>query len=178
MITVAVDSLVLFVSGPVLWTESNFPKEGETECLPNCFQSKICELVSGELSKYSYIHSYTHRITSSVFWFITFKTAAPQNVTNKCHKSTFKQSLRDFLFYVILTISYLRAQTIKMSSLPNDSMRLMLKQIEIFLGILTVLFSCKYFFKYSRELLVVPPRDFASSDSLTFLSSQTEMFHR
>ena len=96
-----------------------------------------------------------------------------KNVT----KSTYKQSLRDFLFYVILTISYLRAQTIKMSSLPNDSMRLMLKQIEIFLGILTVLFSCKYFLKYSRELLVVPPRDFASSDSLTFLSSQTEMFH-
>ena len=92
-------------------------------------------------------------------------------------KSTYKQSPRDFLFYVILTISYLRAQTTKMSSLPNDSMRLMLKQIEIFLGILTVLFSCKYFLKYSRELLVVPPRDFASSDSLTFLSSQTEMFH-
>ena len=86
MITVAVDSLVLFVSGLVLWTESNFPKERETECLPNCFQSKICELVSGELSKYSYIHSYTHRISSSFFWFITFKTAAPQNVTDKCHK--------------------------------------------------------------------------------------------
>ena len=75
-------------------------------------------------------------------------------------KSTYKQSLRD---YVILTISYLRAQTIETSSLPNDSMRLLFKQIEIFLGILTVLFNCKDFFEYTRELLVVPPRDFASS---------------
>ena len=75
-------------------------------------------------------------------------------------KSTYKQSLRD---YVILTISYLRAQTIETSSLPNDSMRLLFKQIEIFLGILTVLFNCKDFFEYTRELLVVPRRDFASS---------------
>ena len=29
------------------------------------FQSKICELVSGKLSKCLYIHSYTHLITSS-----------------------------------------------------------------------------------------------------------------
>ena len=75
-------------------------------------------------------------------------------------KSAYKQSLRD---YVILTISYLRAQTIETSSLPNDSMRLLFKQIEIFLGILTVLLNCKDFFEYTRELLVVPPRDFASS---------------
>ena len=47
--------------------------------------------------------------------------------------------------------------------IPNDSMQPLFKQIEIFLGILTALFNCKYFFKYTRELLVVPPRDFASS---------------
>ena len=29
------------------------------------FQSKICELVSGKLSKCLYIHGYTHLITSS-----------------------------------------------------------------------------------------------------------------
>ena len=75
-------------------------------------------------------------------------------------KSTYKQSLRD---YFILDISYLRAQTIETSSLPNDSMRLLFKQIEIFLGILTVLFNCKDFFENTRELLVVPRRDFASS---------------
>ena len=39
--------------------------------------------------------------------------------------------------YVILTISYLRAQTIETSSLPTDSSRPLFKQIEIF-SILTV----------------------------------------
>ena len=37
-----------------------------------------------------------------------------------------------FVFYVILTISYLRTQTIEMSSLPTDSSRPLFKQIEIF----------------------------------------------
>ena len=37
-----------------------------------------------------------------------------------------------FVFYVILTISYLRAQTIETSSLPTDSSRPLFKQIEIF----------------------------------------------
>ena len=50
-----------------------------------------------------------------------------------------------FVFYVILTISYLRAQTIETSSLPTDSSRPLFKQIEIFSGILTVYFNCKYF---------------------------------
>ena len=36
-----------------------------------------------------------------------------------------------FVFYVILTISYLRAQTIETSSLPTDSSRPLFKQIEI-----------------------------------------------
>ena len=49
-----------------------------------------------------------------------------------------KWSLQDFLFYVILTISYLWAQTIETSSLPNKSMRALFKQIKIFSGILTV----------------------------------------
>ena len=62
----AVDSLVLLVCGPVWWTESNFPKERETECLPYCLQSKICGHVSGKLSKYPYIHSYTHRIINFI----------------------------------------------------------------------------------------------------------------
>ena len=41
------------------------------------------------------------------------------------------------MFYVILTISYLRAQTTETSSLPTDSSRPLFKQIEIF-SILTV----------------------------------------
>ena len=39
--------------------------EREEECLANCFQSKIGELVSGKLSKRLYIHGYTNLITSS-----------------------------------------------------------------------------------------------------------------
>ena len=41
------------------------------------------------------------------------------------------------MFYVILTISYLRAETIETSSLPTDSSRPLFKEIEIF-SILTV----------------------------------------
>ena len=37
-----------------------------------------------------------------------------------------------FSIYVILTISYLRAQTIETSSLPTDSSRALFEQIEIF----------------------------------------------
>ena len=58
-----------------------------------------------------------------------------------------------FCLYVILTISYLRAQTIETSSLPTDSSQPLFKQIEIFSGILTVYFNCKYFPYYTRELL-------------------------
>ena len=50
-------------------------------------------------------------------------------------------SLRNFLFYVILTIFYLLARTTETSSLPNDSMRPLFKQFEIFSGILTVYFN-------------------------------------
>ena len=62
-----------------------------------------------------------------------------------------KRSLRDFLFYVILTVSYLRAQTIETSTLPNDSMRPLFKQIETFSGILTVYFNCKYYYNKSNQ---------------------------
>ena len=44
-----------------------------------------------------------------------------------------KRSFRHFLFYVILTISYLRARTVETSSLPYNSIRPLFKQIgEIF----------------------------------------------
>ena len=39
-----------------------------------------------------------------------------------------KRSLRDFLFYVILTISYLRVRTTETSSLPTDSLRPLFKK--------------------------------------------------
>ena len=46
---------------------------------------------------------------------------------------------------VILAIPYLRARTKETSSLPNDSMRPLFKQLETFSGIPTVYFNCKYF---------------------------------
>ena len=46
----AVDSLVLLVCGLSL-----IPPKREKECSANCFLSKICELVSGKLSKLLYI---------------------------------------------------------------------------------------------------------------------------
>ena len=60
-----------------------------------------------------------------------------------------------FCLYVILTISYLRAQTIETSSLPTNSSRPLFKQIEIFFYIdcMTVYFNCKYFPWYTRQLL-------------------------
>ena len=49
-----------------------------------------------------------------------------------------------FVFYVILTISYLRKQTIETSSLPTDSSRPLFEQMEIFSGILTAYLNCEY----------------------------------
>ena len=57
------------------------------------------------------------------------------NVTTSTYCTLFLRNL--FVFYVILTISYLRAHTIETSSLPTDSSRPLFKQIEIF-SILTV----------------------------------------
>ena len=50
----------------------------------------------------------------------------------KCHKIYLSGTFGIFCLYVILTIAYLRAQTIETSSLPTDSSWPMFKQIEIF----------------------------------------------
>ena len=41
----------------IVGESSLIPPKGEKECLANCFQSKICELVSGKLSKGIYIYT-------------------------------------------------------------------------------------------------------------------------
>ena len=66
---------------------------------------------------------------------------------SKSHKIYLSGPLQMFYLYVILTIAYLRAQTIETSSLPTDSSRPMFKHIEIFSYIdsMTVYFNCKYF---------------------------------
>ena len=48
---------------------------------------------------------------------------------NKCHKIYPSSPFGIFCLYVILTISYLRVQTIETSSLPTDSLRPLSKQI-------------------------------------------------
>ena len=75
----------------------------EKECLAKCFHWKICDFVSGKLSKYLYLHSYTHLITSSALneWFLIHKfkkrgllhrVSITDNeyeanmIDNKCHK--------------------------------------------------------------------------------------------
>ena len=75
----------------------------EKECLAKCFHWKICDFVSGKLSKYLYLHSYTHLITSSALneWFlihkfkkrgllhrvsITDNEYEAKMIDNKCHK--------------------------------------------------------------------------------------------
>ena len=116
------------------------------------FQSKVCELVSGKLSKCLYnIHS-TPLITSSALNECLLvhnsqtncSTDCHSSITgsevwlhNKCHKIYLSGPLGIFCLYVILTISYLLAQAIETSSLPTDSSRPLFKQIEIF-SILTV----------------------------------------
>ena len=62
----------------------------------------------------------------------------------KCYKIYLTGPLTIFCLYVILTISYLRAQTIETSSLPTDSSRPQFEQIEIFSSIQTVYLNCKY----------------------------------
>ena len=55
----AVNSLVSLVCRLSL-----VPPNREKECMANCFPSKICELVSGKLSKCLCLHSDTYPITS------------------------------------------------------------------------------------------------------------------
>ena len=167
----ASDKLAVVHSSCLFGTES-YSGQRERKSVWQGFQykSKICELVSGKLSKCLYIHSYTHLITSSalnecllVHNFQNNCSTECHCVTqksvevwlhNKCHKIYLSGPLGMFCLYVILTISYLRAQTIETSSLPTDSSQPLFKQIEIFSGILTVYFNCKYFPYYTRELLV------------------------
>ena len=57
--------------------------KGEKEFLANCFQSNIYELMSGKLFKSLYTHNYTKLTTFELrLTSVTFKTAAPQNVTD------------------------------------------------------------------------------------------------
>ena len=90
------------------------------------------------LNIYTY---YCSKVQFSVF----FEYPAHRLFSGRACSCFHEQSLRDFLFYVILAIPYLRARTKETSSLPNDSMRPPFKQLDTFSGIPTVYFNCKYF---------------------------------
>ena len=65
-----------------------------------------------------------------------------------------------FCLYVMLTISYLRAQTIETLSLPTDSSRPLFKQIEIFAMLTVGLYiSTVSSFLIYAQVTRVPPRD-------------------
>ena len=66
---------------------------------------------------------------------MSFKTAAPQNVTDTTHLICLSGPFGILCFtssynLVILTISYLRVRTIETSPFPTDSSRPLLKQID------------------------------------------------
>ena len=70
-----------------------------------------------------YIHSYRHLITSSAPNECLLVHTFQNKCCTECHKIYVSGPFGIFCLYVILTISYLRAQTIETSSLPTDSSR-------------------------------------------------------
>ena len=128
----ASDKLAVVHSSCLFGTEC-YSGQRERRSVWQGFQSKICELVSSKLSKCLYIHIYTHLITSSALneylmvhnfqKYCSIHKLLTQNGIevsphNKCHKIYLSVPFGIFCIYVILTISYLRAQTVETSSLP------------------------------------------------------------
>ena len=126
----ASDKLAVVHSSCLFGAES-YSGQRERRSVWQGFQSKICELVSGKLSKSLYTHIYTHLKTSSALneclMVHNFQKAAHKRLTqnsievsshNKCHKIYLSGPFVIFCIHVILTISYLREQTVETSSLP------------------------------------------------------------
>ena len=129
--------------------------------------------MSGKLSKCLYIHSYTHLITSSalnecllVHNFQNNCSTECHCVTqksievwlhNKCHKIYLSGPFGIFCLYVILNISYLRAQTMETSSLLTDSRLflahwLYISAVSTFLNIRASYWSASSGFRLLREI--------------------------
>ena len=85
------------------------------------------KLVSGKLSKVLLnerllVHNFQNNCSTEYHWTHVTQKSIEIWLYNKCHE----------IRCVILTISYLRAWTIETSSSPNDSMKPLIQQIEIF----------------------------------------------
>ena len=77
-------------------------------------------ITSSALNEWFLVHKFKkrgllHRVS------ITDNEYEANMIDNKCLSKSTWAVPSDFLFYVILTISYLRARTIETSSLPTDS---------------------------------------------------------
>ena len=68
-----------------LFRAKSYSGQRERKSVWQGFQSKICELVSGKLSKCSYIHSYTHLITSSAVNECLLVHNFQNNCSTECH---------------------------------------------------------------------------------------------
>ena len=113
----ASDKLAVVHSSCLFGAESNSGQR-ERKSVWQGFQSKICELVYGKLSKLDSIHG-TNILHTAL-------------LPNNGHKIYLSGPFWIFYLYVILTISYLWAQTIETSSLPTHSSRPLFWQIKIF----------------------------------------------
>ena len=80
------DKLAVVHSSCLSGTQSySGPRERKTVFFFKGFQSKICELVSGKLSKCLYIHGYTHLITSSALNECLLVHIFQNNFSTECH---------------------------------------------------------------------------------------------
>ena len=80
----ASDKLAVVHSSCLLGDES-YSGQGERKSVWQGFQLKICELVSGNLSKCLYIHSYMHLITSSALNEGLLVHNVQNNCSTECH---------------------------------------------------------------------------------------------
>jgi len=108
-----------------------------------CYVQTLCNNSRQHTTTCNRVCKWIQHVTSnnvaSICMRLTHKSIEPW-LYNGCCKVNLSGPFGNFLFHVILTISYLRACSIvqlETSSLPNDSVRLLFKQIEIFSGILT-----------------------------------------
>ena len=78
------DKLAVVHSSCLFGAES-YSGQRERKSVWQGFQSKICELVSGKLSKCLYIHGYTHLITSSALNECLLVHIFQNNFSTECH---------------------------------------------------------------------------------------------
>ena len=73
------------VDSSCLFGAESYSSQRERKSAWQGFKSKICELVSGKLSKCLYIHSYTHLITSSALNKYVLVHNFQNNCSTECH---------------------------------------------------------------------------------------------